>query len=100
MGKPKGSGKKAVKAPEMPPQAVPAVESRTEIEKATSSPTIEPEKAEIAPQTFPNDRYIYSETEPPIVLKAGNPVPAGYSADRTKIKQFWLMDAQGKFTKG
>ena len=93
MGRPKGSGKKHAE------EAQEAVHG-TETPKVDIAPAEGQERAEIDRAMLPYDSWIYSETEPPIILKAGTPRPEGYSADRASIKQFWLMDDQGKFKKG
>ena len=49
--------------------------------------------------TFPNNRWIYSETEEPVVLKAGTPMPAGYQISAKFEKIVWVCDDYGKFTR-
>jgi len=105
MGRPKGSGKKHAEDAQEPVHG-------TETPKVDIAPAEVQERAEISevkrsgiqeyngPEVFLHDSWIYSETEPPIILKAGTPMPDGYTADRASIKQFWLMDDQGKFKKG
>ena len=93
MGRPKGSGKKHTE------DAQKTVHG-TETPKVDIAPVEIQERAEIVSPVFAYDTWVYSETEPPIILKAGTPMPEGYTAARASIKQFWLMDDQGKFKKG
>ena len=50
-------------------------------------------------QTFSKDRWIYSEIDPPIVLKAGNQMPAGYQVSAKFDKIVWECNDYGKFTR-
>ena len=107
MGRPKGSGKKhaedahetvhgteTLKVGIAPVEVVKQPEIGNVAKVDISAYDYRPERV------LTYDTWIYSETEPPIILKAGTPMPGGYSADRASIKQFWLMDDQGKFKKG
>ena len=107
MGRPKGSGKKHTEAAQ---ETVHGTET-LKVDIAPAEVVKQPEignvsKVDISAYDYRPERvltydtWIYSETEPPIILKAGKLMPEGYTAARASIKQFWLMDDQGKFKKG
>lgn len=56
-------------------------------------------KEKPSPQVFPSDRWIYSETEEPKILRKGTPLPDGFTTDRKAIKTVWENTATGGWKK-
>ena len=55
-----------------------------------------PTAAEVA---FNHDRWIYREDEAPVILKAGTPVPEGWTTERGEVSANWQCDNQGNWRK-
>jgi hypothetical protein len=56
-----------------------------------------PAPAELA--GFPTNRWIYSETEEPRILKAGTPMPVGFQDHAKFEKIVWVVDGYGKWSR-